>query len=274
MANSEIRVGRVSSINYKTGMARVTYEDKDEAVTSEFPMLNFNDEYRMPKVGQTVMVAHMSNGSSRGVILGTVWNQAYNPAETGAGLYRKDLSRKKDAAYIRYDDKTGEYLVKVANMHLNGINKTQLDGPVLEIAANISILIQTESMQADVAEVLVTGGETGTVNVTSQADIVLKMEENPLKAVIMEAAMELIEKLEIKAGTTAELEAAETVAIKAGTGAKMEAEEAAEVKAGTTATLAGKNVKVEADGTLRLQDGENDTTLKEIMDRLKALEGG
>lgn len=67
MANSEIRIGRVSSINYETGMARVTYRDKDETVTTEFPMLNFNDEYRMPKVGQDVMVAHLSNGSSRGV---------------------------------------------------------------------------------------------------------------------------------------------------------------------------------------------------------------
>ena len=74
MANSEIRVGRVSSVNYETGMARITYWDKDETVTSEFPMLNYNNEYRMPEVGQDVMVAHLSNGTSRGVILGTLWN--------------------------------------------------------------------------------------------------------------------------------------------------------------------------------------------------------
>lgn len=61
MANSEIRIGRVSSINYETGMARVTYRDKDETVTTEFPMLNFNDEYRMPKVGQDVIVEDEDN---------------------------------------------------------------------------------------------------------------------------------------------------------------------------------------------------------------------
>lgn len=51
MANSEIRIGRVSSVNYETGMARVTYRDKDETVTSEFPMLTNNEEYRMPEIG-------------------------------------------------------------------------------------------------------------------------------------------------------------------------------------------------------------------------------
>ena len=123
MANSEIRVGRVSSVNYETGMARITYWDKDETVTSEFPMLNYNNEYRMPEVGQDVMVAHLSNGTSRGVILGTLWNERYAPLETGAALYRKDFSRKKDAAYVKYDDKLGEYLIKVANLHLNGVSK-------------------------------------------------------------------------------------------------------------------------------------------------------
>ena len=122
MANSEIRVGRVSSVNYETGMARITYWDKDETVTSEFPMLNYNNEYRMPEVGRDVMVAHLSNGTSRGVILGTLWNERYAPLETGAALYRKDFSRKKDAAYVRYNDKLGEYLIKVANLHLNGVN--------------------------------------------------------------------------------------------------------------------------------------------------------
>ena len=110
MANSEIRIGRVSSVNYETGMARVTYRDKDETVTSEFPMTTNNEEYRMPEIGQQVLVAHLSNGSSRGAIIGTVWNQKNAPKESGKGLYRKDLSAYKDAAYVRYSDETGEYL--------------------------------------------------------------------------------------------------------------------------------------------------------------------
>ena len=65
MSNSEIRKGKVSSVDYEAGMVRVTYKDKDESVTMNIPVLNYNDEYRMPEPGQDVMVAHLSNGSSR-----------------------------------------------------------------------------------------------------------------------------------------------------------------------------------------------------------------
>ena len=46
--NSEIRIGKVSSIDYKKGMMRITYHDKDDSVTMDFSMMNYNDEYRMP----------------------------------------------------------------------------------------------------------------------------------------------------------------------------------------------------------------------------------
>lgn len=258
MANSEIRIGRVSSINYEKGMARVTYRDKDETVTTEFPMLNFNDEYRMPKVGQDVMVAHLSNGSSRGVVMGTVWNRKYAPVETGEDLYRKDLSRKKDAAYVRYDDKSGEYLIKVANLHLNGVNETVLDAPKVEIAANLSILLQTDRMHADVPEWTVTGGEAGEINMEIAANAKIRQEEGELQAIVMKAALELLETLELKIGMSASVEAGEDL----------------DLKAGERARLQGEDVEISAGGSLKLKDGEYSTTLKEIMERLKALEGG
>lgn len=146
--DSEIRIGRISAINYENGMASVTYQDKDNSVTAECPIVTNNDEYMMPQIGQDVIVAHLSNGSSRGVILGTVWNKRHFPQESGEKIYRKDLSREKDAAYIRYSDDTGEYLIKVANLHLNGVNKTVLDGPRLEISANIEMVLESEEIRA------------------------------------------------------------------------------------------------------------------------------
>ncbi len=95
MAGSEIRIGKVSSVDYEAGMARVTYKDKDDSTTQNIAILNFNDEYRMPEPGQDVIVAHMSNGSSRAALLGTIWNRKNIPKETGKQLYRKDLSRQK-----------------------------------------------------------------------------------------------------------------------------------------------------------------------------------
>lgn len=242
MADSEIRIGKVSSVDYEKGMMQVTYRDKDESVTVDFAMLNYNDEYRMPRIGQQVAVAHMSNGSSRGVVLGEIWNQKNLPHETGEKLYRKDLSRGKNSAYIRYDDDSGEYLVKTANLHLNGVNKTILDGPELEIAANISVLLQTDAIHMDFLELLLTAGESDEMHGKIEADVRIDQEANKLEALVLKALLEFVEELKIKAGTEI----------------KVEAEEKIEISSG---------------GELRLKDEKYDTTLTEIMDKLKALGG-
>ncbi len=242
MANSEIRIGKVSSIDFEKGMIRVTYPDKDNSVTMDFATLNYNDEYRMPKVGAQVTVAHLSNGSSRGVVLGEVWNKGNLPKESGEHLYRKDFSRGKNAAYIKYDDNSGEYLIKVANLHLNGVNKTVLDGPELEIAANISILLQSEFVTMDFQEVKITGGEVGELSAKIEADVKVEQEGNQLEAVILKARMELVEDLSIKTGTDTNIEA-------------------------------GKNMELSSGGELRLKDNKYDVTLTEIMEKLEALGG-
>ena len=245
MANSEIRIGKVSSVNYETGMARVTYRDKDESVTMELPMMNFHDEYRMPEPEQDVVVAHLSNGSSRAVLLGTVWNKKNIPRETGEQLYRKDFSRKKDAAYERYDDGSGEYTLKAANVHLNGINETVLDGPQVEIAANISILLQTEDMQVDTQHLTITGGEEDKLSADIKTDVKIDQEGNEFEALILKALIEFVEDLKIKAGMGIEVTAEEGVKISA-----------------------GKEINLSAGDTLRFSDGKHSITLEEIVERL------
>ncbi len=245
MANSEIRVGRVSSINYESGMIRVTYHDKDDSVTAEYPLLTNNDEYIMPEVGQDVIVTHLSNGSSRGAIIGTLWNKKHIPHETGKGLYRKELSRKKDAAYIRYSDENGEYLLKVANIHLNGVNKTILDGPRLEISANISMLLEAEDMHIDTEELLLTGGKLSAINADVKADINIAQRENTLEAEILKATLEFAEDLKIKAGTDIQLSADEQLAISG-----------------------AKGVEISSGEELRFSDGKYSITLSEIMEML------
>ncbi len=249
MANSEIRVGRVSSINYESGMIRVTYHDKDDSVTAEYPLLTNNDEYIMPEIGQDVIVAHLSNGSSRGAVIGTLWNGKHIPYEAGKGLYRKELSRKKDAAYIRYSDETGEYLLKVANIHLNGVNKTILDGPELEISANISMLLEAEDMHIDTSELLLTGGKLGAINADVKADINISQKENALEAEILKAVLEFTEGLEIKAGTDIQMAADELLEI-----------------SGT------KGVEISSGEELRFSDGKYSVTLSEIMEMLGSSE--
>lgn len=253
--DSEIRIGRVSSINYEAGMARVVYRDRDNSVTAEVPILTNNDEYRMPEVDQSVVVAHMSNGSSRGVLLGTVWNKQYSPKEAGKELYRKELSRKKDAAFIRYTDDEGEYLVKAPQLHLNGIDQVVFDGPEMEIAANISILLQTAQMHTDCEELLITGGEAGSISADVAADIRISQEGNTTEAVLLKLALELMEDLVIRAEDRVKIEAANM-------------DLSAEEQIGLSG---GGDVEISAGGTLRLSDGSHSITLEEIMEKLEAL---
>ena len=49
-----IRLGKISSIDYAKGMARVVYHEKDDDVTRLIPLLSH--EYKMPPVGSLVLL--------------------------------------------------------------------------------------------------------------------------------------------------------------------------------------------------------------------------
>lgn len=104
----QIRIGRVSSIDYQNGMIRATYMDMDDDVTVDFPVFSFTDEYKMPEVGDEVAVLHLSNGTTAGVVLGRYWNKDNKPAKYGKGVFRKELAHEPGEAYIQYttDSKT------------------------------------------------------------------------------------------------------------------------------------------------------------------------
>lgn len=233
MRETGIRVGRVSSIDFERGMMQVVYSDKDHAVTAKLPYANFNNEYAMPKIGEQVLVAHLSNGSSRGVVLGTMWNRKNLPEENGKGLYRKELSQTRGAAYIRYDDGSGEYLIRVPVVQLHGVDRTDLEGPEVNIAANIKTSFESPEHEVSVGSVYVEGLETDEIAVEVASNVMVSMSAADLKALIR----------------MAELEAAEDCRIRA------------------------RNVAMEAVGELSLEDGAFSTTLSGILERLEALDG-
>lgn len=104
MADATIRLGKISSINYSAGKARVTYEDRDNSVTSELPFLAW--QYNMPKISDLVVVACFSNGSVAGVILGPVYGAANVPHKGRSDLFRQEMSNTKNRAVLEYDEKT------------------------------------------------------------------------------------------------------------------------------------------------------------------------
>ncbi len=238
MADQPIRIGRVSSVNYDTGMMRVVYSDKGKEVTKELPFLNYNDEYTMPKVGEQVLTAHLSNGNSRGVVVGKMWNQKNRPAESGKGIYRKEFSRSRGSAYARYEDETGIYYLVAGTVQITGINGIELSSPEIKIEAATKLTERAEQMStsADTWNIAspeiklgdaMEGGEpVADIDVTSTANVSYTADGK---------------KLDVKA-------------------------EEIKQKASTEMQLA-------SDADLKLEDAEWSTSLKKIMERLAALDG-
>lgn len=95
-----IRIGEISSVNPVTGMVRVVYQDKEGATTAEFPYFNHNKEYSMPKPKEMVLVLHISNDTSMGIVMGGMWNLEDKPPVPGENIYYKPLGTK---GYMMHD---------------------------------------------------------------------------------------------------------------------------------------------------------------------------
>ena len=102
MAERLIRMGKVSSIDYANGMISVTYPDLDNSTTDNFPVFSLTDEYKMPGIGQEVLILHMSNGQSAGIVMGRYWNKGNRPPVSGENIFRKELGKAFGEAYIQY----------------------------------------------------------------------------------------------------------------------------------------------------------------------------
>lgn len=239
---NELRVGKVSSVDYETGMMQVVYTDKDNAVTAKVPYANYNNEYCMPKIGEQVLVAHMSNGSSRGVALCTMWNAKNTPPESGKGLYRKELSKVPGAAYVRFEEEKGEYLIRVPVIMLHGVDRTDLEGPEVNIAANIKTSFESPEHTVKIGLIRIAGIEDVDITAEVTNNVKVTMGLADLEALIKKVRLETLEELEVTAKASCQISA----------------EKSMNVKAGSTMNLEDENFK---------------TSLTEIMERLEDLDG-
>lgn len=110
-----LRVGKVTNV-YPTGKVKVLYEDTNNT-SVPLPMLTMNKEYSMPVVGDKVVTAHMTNGSSKGFVFGTYYGGGRQPtAESG---YRKDFA---DGIYVACKD--GKYVLHAEDVMVEADNIT------------------------------------------------------------------------------------------------------------------------------------------------------
>lgn len=156
--SAEIRVGKVSSIDYPSGMIRVVYHDKDNDVTRPIPL--FSSEYAMPPVGALVAVVHLSNGAEAGVVLGRPWSAKLTPPEGFEGLYRKDFDLKPGQCYFRYDAAGPESL-----FHTEGDSAAEIKGDAkITVSGKLTLQVGGCTVQIDGSSVLVTAASAVRLN--------------------------------------------------------------------------------------------------------------
>lgn len=110
-----IRVGAVSSVNYPEGRVQVCFEDQDNIVTDELPMLAA--EYEMPAVGEKVLCLFLGNGVAKGFCLGRYFYEQEQPGQSGKEIYYKQFM--KDAS-LKYDRSGKTMTLKADQIVVNG----------------------------------------------------------------------------------------------------------------------------------------------------------
>jgi phage baseplate assembly protein V len=129
-----IRCGYVSAVDYAKGYVKVTYPDLDDSVTDWLPMMTNGGEYKMPKVGQQVVAAHLPNGQDSGFVLGEYWSDDDAPKSSGAGVFRKDMG---EGCYMELNG--GTLTIKAPNIVLDAGTITINGGTITENGGTITI---------------------------------------------------------------------------------------------------------------------------------------
>lgn len=78
-----VRVGRVSSINPGAGTIRVVFEDRQNMVSYDLPVLVRqslkNKDYFMPDIGEQVVCLFLPSGNAQGFCLGSFYSDVDRP---------------------------------------------------------------------------------------------------------------------------------------------------------------------------------------------------
>lgn len=119
-----IRIGIVSSVNEKNGSVRVIFNDKDDMVSDELPLLSF--EYNIPKVKEQVLCLFLPNGLQQGFCLGPFYSLVNPPPVENKDIYRKMFD---DGTWIEYNEETKALNIKAAGS-VNIIGNLNVKGSI------------------------------------------------------------------------------------------------------------------------------------------------
>lgn len=117
-----IRMGRVSTTNPEKMTVKVVFEDKDNMVSDELPVLvqgsSRNRHYWLPDVGEQVCCLMLPNGHNAGICLGSYYSESDPPNVNSQEVRRIDFG---DGSYMQFDRATGNLDIScTGEIRING----------------------------------------------------------------------------------------------------------------------------------------------------------
>lgn len=121
-----------------------------------------NAGYKMPQVGETVAVAHNSNGEEEGIVLGTVWGEKTKPPQGKQNFFRQDFDDEPGKCYFRYDGESAEFHNEGDTHSETKKNKTEkIEGDAeLEVKGKLTVKVGSCTVTIQGGTVEIKGGAT------------------------------------------------------------------------------------------------------------------
>ena len=104
-----IRVGKINAVNAVDGTVDVLFEDRDNQVMSDLPLMAF--EYDIPEIGQQALCLFLGNDIERGFCLKTFYSDVHLPPVSDKNIYRKQFD---DGTFIEYKKDSSELLIQAS----------------------------------------------------------------------------------------------------------------------------------------------------------------
>lgn len=122
-----IRIGKVSSVNGENCAATVVFDDRDELVSAELPIITIGSNgtrgYWIPEVETQVLCLFLPNANGTGVddgfILGAFYSTADKPVETNPDARSITFP---DGSHLKFDGSGNLEIVMTGNITLRGKN--------------------------------------------------------------------------------------------------------------------------------------------------------
>lgn len=139
VSNNLIRVGRVSSVDPVTCTVRVAFDDKDDLVSYDLPVIVpqtlKNKDYLIPDVGEQVVCLFLANGLAQGFCLGAIYSEEDTPPVSSPDKRHVSFS---DGTSIEYDRSTHTLTIQaVGPINITAAGNVNVIGDV--IANGISL---------------------------------------------------------------------------------------------------------------------------------------